>query len=93
MAAAWENGRLLSGYIDLVGPTDQHLYVIDLKTDTPPQGMAVDQAYPEYAAQARAYGRLLATTGILGHRELRCGLLFTADGGIRWIDAKAMATP
>jgi ATP-dependent helicase/nuclease subunit A len=93
VAAAWENGRLLSGYIDLVGATDQRLHVIDLKTDTPPQGMAVDQAYPEYVAQARAYGRLLAMTGILGHRELRCGLLFTADGGIRWLDANAMGMP
>jgi ATP-dependent exoDNAse (exonuclease V) beta subunit len=84
VAAAWEGGQLLSGYIDLVGSTEEVFRVIDFKTDAPPTG-AVEQTYPEYAAQVRAYGRLLAATGILGYRRLTCGLLFTADGAIRWI--------
>jgi ATP-dependent exoDNAse (exonuclease V) beta subunit len=88
VAAAWEGGQLLSGYIDLVGSTEEVFRVIDFKTDAPPTG-AVEQTYPEYAAQVRAYGRLLAATGILGDRKLSCGLLFTADGGIRYTEPKA----
>jgi ATP-dependent exoDNAse (exonuclease V) beta subunit len=85
VASAWESGQLLVGYIDLIGATEGHLRVIDFKTDAPPPGPA-EQTYPEYAAQVRAYGSLLAATSLLGDRRLRCGLLFTADGGIRWIE-------
>ena len=84
VAAAWEGGQLLGGYIDLVSATDGRLDVLDFKTDSPPQG-PVEQTYPEYAGQVQTYGRLLETTGALGAQELRCGLLFTADGGIRWV--------
>jgi ATP-dependent exoDNAse (exonuclease V) beta subunit len=87
IAATWEGGQLLSGYIDLVGSTEEAFRVIDFKTDAPPTG-TVEQTYPEYAAQVRAYGRLLAATGILGDRKLSCGLLFTADGGIRYTEPK-----
>jgi ATP-dependent helicase/nuclease subunit A len=87
IASAWEGGQLLGGYIDLVGATEGLFRVVDFKTDTPPVG-PVDQSYPEYAAQVRTYGRLLVATGLLGERKLACGLLFTADGGIRWIEIK-----
>ncbi len=84
VAAEWEGGQLLGGYIDLVSATDGRLDVLDFKTDAPPQG-PVEQTYPEYAVQVQTYGRLLETTAALGAHELRCGLLFTADGGIRWV--------
>ncbi|MFN7995282.1 MAG: UvrD-helicase domain-containing protein [Bryobacteraceae bacterium] len=87
VASTWEGGQLLVGYIDLIGATEGILRVIDFKTDAPPPG-PVELTYPEYAAQVRAYGSLLAATSLLGDRTLRCGILFTADGGIRWIEPK-----
>ncbi len=84
VAAAWEGGQLLGGYIDLVSATDGRLDVLDFKTDSPPPG-PVEQTYPEYAGQVKTYGHLLEITGALGAHQLRCGLLFTADGGIRWV--------
>ena len=84
VAAAWDGGQLLGGYIDLVSATDGRLDVLDFKTDSPPPG-PVEQTYPEYAGQVQTYGRLLEITGALGAHQLRCGLLFTADGGIRWV--------
>jgi ATP-dependent helicase/nuclease subunit A len=85
VAGAWEGGQLLAGYIDLVAAINGRLDVIDFKTDAPPGG-AVEQAYPEYVAQVRAYGRLLEAAGIGTGRRLRCGLLFTADGMTRWVE-------
>lgn len=84
VAGPWQGGSLLSGYVDLVGATSYRLDVIDFKTDASPAG-PVEEAYPEYAAQVRIYGGLLEAAGLCGDRELRCGLLFTADGVIRWV--------
>jgi hypothetical protein len=78
----------MGGYVDLVGATEGLLRIIDFKTDTPPPG-PVERSYPAYAEQVRTYGRLLAALGVLGDRELNCGLLFTADGTIRWIELQA----
>jgi ATP-dependent helicase/nuclease subunit A len=88
IAAASGGGQLLSGYIDLVGATEEVFRVIDFKTDAPPIS-SVEQIYPEYAAQVLEYGRLIAASGLLGDRRLSCGLLFTADGAIRWIAPKS----
>ena len=85
IAGPWDNGLLLSGYVDFIAADPDRLSVIDFKTDTPPSG-PVEAVYPEYARQARAYGRLLTAAGIAGTRRVRCGLLFTGDGIIRWID-------
>ena len=82
VAGPWEGGKLLAGYIDLVAASRDYLDVIDFKTDAPPEG-SVRQAYPEYAAQVRTYGQLLAAVGAQGERTTRCALLFTADGVIR----------
>jgi ATP-dependent helicase/nuclease subunit A len=84
VAGATQEGLLLSGYIDLVSVTSARIDVIDFKTDAPPQGPAVD-AYRDYASQVRAYGRLLAATGCVTGRQLRTGLLFSADGSIQWV--------
>ncbi|HZD41954.1 MAG TPA: PD-(D/E)XK nuclease family protein [Terriglobales bacterium] len=85
VAGSWMDGQLASGYIDLVALEDGRVDIIDFKTDTPPPG-SVEQTHPKYASQVRIYGKLLETAGILKDRHLRCGLLFTADGSIRWID-------
>jgi len=84
VAAAWEGGVLLGGYVDLVASTGGRLDVIDFKTDQPPAG-PVAHTYPEYVVQVRTYGRLLEATGVIGGGRLLCGLLFTADGEIRWV--------
>jgi ATP-dependent helicase/nuclease subunit A len=84
VAGAREGGVLLGGYIDLVGASAERLDVIDFKTDQPPAG-PVAHAYPQYVTQVRTYGRLLEAAGLRGARTLRCGLLFAADGQIRWV--------
>jgi ATP-dependent exoDNAse (exonuclease V) beta subunit len=84
MAGTWEGGKLVSGYIDVVAATADRLDVIDVKTDQPPTGAAT-HAYPGYAGQVRAYARLLEAAGVTAGRHVRCGLLFTADGVIRWV--------
>jgi ATP-dependent helicase/nuclease subunit A len=86
VAAAWEGGRLLAGYVDLVAAPDGRLDVIDVKTDAPPPG-PVEETYREYAAQVRLYGRLLDAAGLAAGRHLRCGLLFTSDAVMRWVAA------
>jgi ATP-dependent helicase/nuclease subunit A len=85
LAGARDGGLLLSGYIDLVVADSNRLNVIDFKTDMPPAG-AVEETYPEYVRQVKAYGKLLADAGVAGARRLHCGLLFTGDGAIRWVD-------
>ncbi len=90
VAAPWPGGSLLMGYVDLVGAAADRLDVLDFKTDAPPVG-PVEAAYPEYVSQVRLYGRLLPGADILGGRRLRLGLLFTADGGIRWVEPAALA--
>jgi ATP-dependent helicase/nuclease subunit A len=84
VAASWNGGVLLGGYVDIVAVTGDRLDVIDFKSDAPPAG-PVEATYPEYAAQVRLYGGLLEATGVAGGRRVRCGLLFTADGVVRWV--------
>jgi ATP-dependent helicase/nuclease subunit A len=84
IAGAWDGGQLRSGYIDLIGLTDDRLDVIDFKTDAPPEG-ALANVYPDYAGQIWLYGALLTAAGLTRGRRLRCGVLFTADGIIRWL--------
>ncbi len=85
VAGAWEGGRLMSGYIDLLAATGRQMVVIDFKTDAPPAG-PVEDSYPEYVRQVKAYATLLQTAGVTGDGATRCGLLFTADGRVRWLD-------
>jgi ATP-dependent helicase/nuclease subunit A len=84
VAGATQEGLLLSGYVDLVSVTSALVDVIDFKTDAPPQGPGAE-AYRDYASQVRAYGRLLGDAGCLTGRQLRTGLLFSADGSIHWV--------
>jgi ATP-dependent exoDNAse (exonuclease V) beta subunit len=84
IAGPMNGGLLASGYIDLVGASENRLDLIDFKTDAPPQG-PVAQFYPGYVAQVRAYAQLLAIADATSQRSLRHGLLFTADGSIHWV--------
>ena len=83
VAAPWPDGSLLMGYVDLVGAAADRLDVLDFKTDAPPAGLG-GGCLSRVRQPGRLYGRLLP--GVLGGRRLRLGLLFTADGGIRWVE-------
>jgi ATP-dependent helicase/nuclease subunit A len=76
-----DNGTVLLGYVDLVHVEDGLLTVIDFKTDPPPEGEVTD-LMPAYVEQVKMYGQLLSPVGA---GETRCGLLFTGDGGVRWV--------
>ncbi len=84
VAAAAPGGKLLSGFVDLVAAGERRIDVVDFKTDAPPRG-DVGETHPEYVAQVTAYGRLLSELGVAAGRTVRCGLLFTADGILRWV--------
>ncbi|HEX4436010.1 MAG TPA: PD-(D/E)XK nuclease family protein, partial [Solirubrobacteraceae bacterium] len=73
--------RLLAGYVDLVAIRDGDLLVLDFKTDLPPTPQ--DPPLPEYVAQVCGYASVLARA--MPDRPVRTGLLFTADGEVRWI--------
>ena len=77
-----EDGTVLLGYVDLVRVVGDQVTVVDFKTDRPPEG-AVEEELPGYVRQVRMYGELLGQGGVGG--EMRCGLLFTGDGGVRWV--------
>jgi ATP-dependent helicase/nuclease subunit A len=82
--AAAGKGTLLLGYVDLLAARDGGLVVVDFKTDAPPRG-EVAVIYPAYVEQVRRYGQVLVKLGLAREGAVRCGLLFTADGGLRWI--------
>jgi len=84
LAMAWNSGRLMSGYIDLLVLTATEAMVIDFKTDAPPDG-SVFASYPKYATQLRLYGEMLRAAGMVGERQLRLGLLLTAAGELHWL--------
>lgn len=79
-----DEGKMLVGYVDLVSVAEDRLDVIDFKTDAPPAGDP-GQTHPQYVEQVRIYGRLLKSAGLCDTGSLRCGLLFTAEGRVRWV--------
>ncbi|HYQ81770.1 MAG TPA: 3'-5' exonuclease, partial [Anaeromyxobacteraceae bacterium] len=81
--AAVRGEALLSGYVDLVARRGEETVVVDFKTDAPPRGDPA-ASHPAYLEQVRSYGRILVELGVARPGAVRCGLLFTADGGIRW---------
>ncbi|MGA8890176.1 MAG: UvrD-helicase domain-containing protein [Anaeromyxobacteraceae bacterium] len=82
--ASGEDGKLLLGYLDLLSAKEGNVVVVDFKTDAPPRG-AVTEGYPAYVEQVREYGRILVKLGLAKAGAIRCGLLFTGDGGMRWV--------
>jgi len=84
LAIAWKDGKLLTGFVDLMLVTDEAVRVIDFKTDAPVPG-PVRTAFPKYAAQLGLYGEMLQAAGVVGRRELQLGVLLTASGEMRWL--------
>jgi ATP-dependent helicase/nuclease subunit A len=82
--AQGRDGLLLVGYIDLLAARGGGIQVIDFKTDAPPAG-EVTKSHPDYVEQVRSYARILVELGLAREGTVRCGLLFTADGGLRWV--------
>ena len=83
LAGPGDDGKLLVGYADLVSATERQLDIVDFKTDQPPRE-SMEAEFPEYAEQVRTYARLLIGGGVRS-AAIRCGLLFTAEGRIRWL--------
>lgn len=77
------NGDLVAGYIDLVAVLIDGLIVLDFKTDVPPED--AEDVSPRYVEQVRGYANALQRA--LQVRSLRAGLLFTANGVIRWLSS------
>ena len=84
IAGAAENGLLLGGYIDLIVVTQGQITILDFKTDAPPVE-GIENVYPEYAAQVSTYASLVEAASVAAPGQVRCGLLFAADGQIRWL--------
>ncbi|HEY6003527.1 MAG TPA: PD-(D/E)XK nuclease family protein, partial [Anaeromyxobacter sp.] len=78
------DGRLLAGYADLVAADRRGLAVVDFKTDAPPAA-DVAASHPAYVEQVRTYARVLEDLGLAPPGTVRAGLLFTAEGAIRWV--------
>jgi len=84
VAGTSDKGLLLGGYIDLIAVTQGQITVLDFKTDAPP-AERVENVYPEYAAQVSTYASLVEAAGVAPPGQVRCALLFAADGKLRWL--------
>jgi ATP-dependent helicase/nuclease subunit A len=73
---ATSDDSLVVGYIDLIATSADSALIIDFKTDVPPSSS--DEIPQAYRQQLKAYQALIG-------RPSRAGLLFTADGVIRWL--------
>ena len=71
-------GRLVTGYIDLVAWASDCVWIIDFKTDPAPEG-PLELAYPDYVKQIGLYKELLGRTAGI-KKPIRAGLLFSATG-------------
>jgi ATP-dependent helicase/nuclease subunit A len=80
LAGVSPEGELVAGYADLVTRVDDALLVLDFKTGQPPEGAPPD----EYLAQIEGYRRALVDA-LRPAYPVRAGLLYTADGGVRWL--------
>jgi ATP-dependent helicase/nuclease subunit A len=48
----------------------------------------VRQTHPDYVEQVRTYARMLVELGVAAEGKVRPGLLFTADGVVRWVSTR-----
>jgi ATP-dependent helicase/nuclease subunit A len=80
VAGRSRHGDLLAGYADLVAPSEQGLVLLDFKTDLPPS--PGEPLPPKYIEQVQGYADVLRQG--LG-MEVRAGLLYSADGHVRWL--------
>ena len=83
IAGLTTSGALVAGYVDLVAELADGLVLLDFKTDLPP---ATEELIPQsYVDQVRGYASVLERG--LGIQPVRAGLLFTADGAVRWLSS------
>jgi ATP-dependent helicase/nuclease subunit A len=74
-------GDLVGGYVDLVATFTKETVVLDFKTDFPPSD--TENVSPKYVEQVQGYAGALQRA--LRIDSIRAGLIFTADGVIRWL--------
>ncbi|MBZ5553755.1 MAG: UvrD-helicase domain-containing protein [Acidobacteriia bacterium] len=74
-------GHLLVGFVDLVALSSKEVWIIDYKTNSVSADLTTSP-FPEYIQQLRTYARMLNAAGVIGTRQVRQGLLFTATGQI-----------
>jgi ATP-dependent helicase/nuclease subunit A len=72
--------RLLSGYVDFLASVEGGIVLLDFKTDAPPT--EAEQPPDRYVDQVLGYAGVVARAWSL---PVRAGLLYTADGGVRWL--------
>ncbi len=84
VAGALDATTLLAGAIDLLVASEHALVAIDIHTDAPP-GHDVRASHARSVQRLSEHARLLERSGLADGRAVRAGLLFTADGGLRWI--------
>ena len=72
--------------MDLLGLRvgEGRLAVVDFKTDAPPAG-EVTESHGAYVAQVRSYARMVEELGLAPAGTVAAGLLFTAEGEVRWV--------
>lgn len=88
VAGITETGDLRAGYADLLASVEDGMILLDFKTDAPPRpGLPVPQRYMD---QVQGYVDVLVRA--LG-APIRGGLLFTADGGVRWLSPRTRRVP
>ena len=87
VAAAHGSERLVVGYVDLLAVRGAELLIVDFKTDQAPPTPASDvkQTHPKYVEQVKLYAEMLREEPSLASMRIRCGLLFTAESGVRWV--------
>jgi ATP-dependent helicase/nuclease subunit A len=79
------DGTLVAGFADLVFEDGPALAVLDFKTDAPPPDNPIAERYvAQVSGYATALAAALASTSA---GAVRAGLLYTADGEVRWLDA------
>ena len=83
VAGRGPGGELVAGYVDLVVAVSGCIVILDFKTDVPPA--AEEPMSQTYIDQVAGYARVLENG--LGIGEIRAGLLFAADGVVRWLSS------
>jgi ATP-dependent helicase/nuclease subunit A len=80
VAAAWEDGQLMTGYLDLVAATDDRLDVIDFKTDAVNSLEAAQARARLHAPQLYAYRRAAERLFDASPELIRTRMVFLSVG-------------
>jgi ATP-dependent exoDNAse (exonuclease V) beta subunit len=76
------DGRLVSGYVDLLVVVGHSTFLLDFKTDMPPA--LGEPPATKYVEQVTGYADVVGRALSI---QVRAGLLYTADGAIRWLSS------